>query len=199
MVDNFDIITRFVQNIYENDNNIYFHLQILQRKKDGNDIGSNSRLIKTYQIDKEHPLPKYKDRIISYCKEFNARAYINLSPKSKESTAVQMLHSLADCFRQRNFHYLDKLWNSAAGQVGGVKNYWIIDCDYSEDLNDRTINDMINFIDRNCKPDGIKFVTCIPTKNEKHIITTPFDARAFREAYPNIDIHKNNPTILFIN
>ena len=136
---------------------------------------------------------------ISLCERFKARAYINPSPKSKEATAVQMLNNLADCFRKRDFQHINRIWNSVAGQVGAIAKRWVIDCDYSENFGDRDINNVVNFIDRECQPLGIvKFITCIPTKNGKHIITTPFDSSHFKEEYPNIDIHKNNPTVLYI-
>ena len=32
-----------------------------------------------------------------------------------------------------------------------------------------------------------------------HIITTPFNMEAFKKLYPEVDVHKNNPTILFCN
>lgn len=58
---------------------------------------------------------------------------------------------------------------------------------------------MAAFIDRECQPlDKVKYVSCIPTKNGKHLITIPFDLRQFRKIYLKIDVHKNNPTVLYI-
>ena len=42
-----------------------------------------------------------------------------------------------------------------------------------------------------------KYITNIPTKSGWHIITTPFNLQQFKEKYPNIDVHKNNPTLLY--
>ena len=110
-----------------------------------------------------------------------------------------MLSSLADCFRQNNFQYLNRLWNTAAGQVGAIRKYWVIDCDYSDTFKDSDIPQMISFIDNECQPlTDMKYVISVPTRNGKHLITTPFDLRHFREVYPNIDVHKNNPTVLYI-
>ena len=44
-----------------------------------------------------------------------------------------------------------------------------------------------------------KYITNIPTKSGWHIITTPFNLQQFKEKYPDIDVHKNNPTILYIS
>ena len=204
MIDNFEQINSLITNSTTvlsekyDVKDIYYHLQIIKRSKDTGE-GTNSVCLKDYQIDINHPLGKYKDNIISLCEHFKARAYINPSPKSKEATAVQMLNNLADCFRKRDFQHTNRIWNSAAGQVGAIIKRWVIDCDYSENFGDRDINNVVNFIDRECQPLGIvKFIDCIPTKNGKHIITTPFDSSHFKEVYPNIDIHKNNPTVLYI-
>jgi hypothetical protein len=43
-----------------------------------------------------------------------------------------------------------------------------------------------------------KVVKKIPTPHWMHLITTPFDLQEFKKVYPEIDVHKNNPTILFI-
>ena len=49
------------------------------------------------------------------------------------------------------------------------------------------------------EPFGQKVVACLPTKNGYHLITNPFRLDKFKEMYPNIDIHKNNPTLLYFN
>lgn len=43
-----------------------------------------------------------------------------------------------------------------------------------------------------------KIYDYIPTKNGYHIITKPFNLKQFKDKYPDIDVHKNNPTILYI-
>ena len=43
----------------------------------------------------------------------------------------------------------------------------------------------------------LKFKALIPTKSGFHLITTPFDMSTFAKQYPNIDVHKNNPTLLY--
>ena len=37
----------------------------------------------------------------------------------------------------------------------------------------------------------------LPTANGVHFITKPFDLQRFKEIYPNTDVHKNNPTLLY--
>lgn len=198
MIDNFLQLEAMLNITPEMDGDLYFHLQVIQRKKDC-DINKNSHLIRAYQVDSTHLLSRYKDEVIDLCEKFKARAYLNPSAKSKRATAIQMLNNIADCFRQSNFQYLNRLWNSAAGQVGAVNKVWILDCDYSEQLNDDTIQELSWIIDRKCRPDGDKVIAFVPTKHGKHILTRPFNVMELRERFTlPLDIHKNNPTVLYI-
>ena len=48
------------------------------------------------------------------------------------------------------------------------------------------------------QPDDLeKFYARIPTKSGIHLISKPFNMNTFKKKYPNIDVHKDNPTILF--
>ena len=42
-----------------------------------------------------------------------------------------------------------------------------------------------------------KVFMTVPTKSGVHLITWPFDLGQFKAKYPNIDVHKNNPTLLY--
>ena len=72
---------------------------------------------------------------------------------------------------------------------------WVVDIDGPTD--NRAVNNILLFIERECQPIGSKFKALIPTKNGFHLITTPFDMSTFAKRYPNIDVHKNNPTLLY--
>jgi len=44
----------------------------------------------------------------------------------------------------------------------------------------------------------MKIIANIPTKNGTHLITERFDVKTFSEKYPEIDIQKKNPTLLYL-
>jgi hypothetical protein len=44
---------------------------------------------------------------------------------------------------------------------------------------------------------GPKIEAIIPTKNGHHLITKRFNTQTFKEKYPEIDIQKKNPTLLY--
>ena len=71
---------------------------------------------------------------------------------------------------------------------------------------------MLAFVEYHCKPiclpayDGAgmildyksKIKAIIPTKNGFHVITSPFELNTFKEKYPSIEVHKDNPTIIYV-
>jgi hypothetical protein len=45
---------------------------------------------------------------------------------------------------------------------------------------------------------GDKVVAIIPTKNGFHFITKRFDVMEFKKQFPEIEIQKKNPTLIFL-
>ena len=87
-----------------------------------------------------------------------------------------------------------KSWNTCAGEIKGEKSRWIIDCDDIEDTSYLArIHDFISYLE----PEGPKSIATIKTKSGYHLITTPFNLQQFKEEFPDIDVHKNNPTLLY--
>lgn len=196
MIDNFDKISELLS--FESEDDFYF-VQILQRKKDnpGNINGSNnsSRLIKAYYITSVDKLMKLKDEMITFANHFNARVGINLNKRSFEKTAFNTLKKIADQMHNNNFKGVRSAYNTACGLHNPSSDKkWILDVDDKG----RASNEILLFIERECQPIGDKFITIIPSKNGYHLITKPFDVSKFSKHFPEIEVHKNNPTALFI-
>lgn len=82
VTDNFDKVAKFMD--FSSPDDFYF-LQIIQRKKDGNEDGkgnNGARLIKAYYVKSAQHLLEKKDKIIELCKNNNARAYITINKRS---------------------------------------------------------------------------------------------------------------------
>jgi hypothetical protein len=57
---------------------------------------------------------------------------------------------------------------------------------------------MRNFINELQKEAGRELhMTFIKTRSGFHIITQPFNVMKFKEKYPDVDIQKKNPTLLY--
>ena len=204
MINNFELIKPLLT--FSSDD-IYYHLQVIQRKKDCPEIGSNNRVIKSYFICKLESLEKIKQEVINLCKLFNARAYINVTPKSLRKTTLLQIKYLSKRLYVNDLKKIWKSWNSCAGELKGEEPRWIVDIDHNvDDPNlEPAWGAIADFIDKECEPHTLlhnplriaKVITDIPTKNGYHLITTPFNLQKFQEEYPDIDVHKNNPTILY--
>ena len=193
MIDNFELIKSLLR--FPSDD-IYYHLQILRRGKDHPELPAANKVIKSYFVCSLESLDYLEQEIKDLCKFFGARAYINLAPKSIKKTTMLQLKYLAQRAYEGDFKKIWKSWNTCAGEIKGEEPRWIIDID---DMVTEIgpILDTINEIDP-IDPFGYsKFIAEIPTKSGCHLITTPFNLQQFKEKYPDIDVHKNNPTLLY--
>lgn len=86
-----------------------------------------------------------------------------------------------------------KAWNTCAGEIKGIESRWVVDID--EKIIWSGIMDFIDTLEPYSK--DTKYISNIPTKSGWHLITTPFNIAEFKKVYPDIDVHKNNPTLLY--
>ena len=200
MINNFELIESLLS--FDNPD-LFYHVQIIRRGKDHPTLASANRTIKTYYVDSAEYLHKHIQEIIDLCEYFKARAYINLAPKSYKKCTLQCISDMANRAKDGDFKKIHKCWNSVVGFIKSNDPHWVIDVDGPTD---GTISE---FLEYECEPvhyhmEGSnkvydsKIYDYIPTKNGYHIITKPFNLQQFKEQYPNIDVHKNNPTILYI-
>lgn len=194
MIDNLEKILPFLK--FESPDDFYY-LQILQRKKENPEIGSNSRVIKNYYItSEEHLLLRY-DEIKKLCEVFNARASIRLNKRSFESVGFKTLENIANSMRNREYKFLKASYDRACGLGHNDKEKtWILDIDNKEEEDIL----MLHFIDT-LEPNpnsGHKVLQSIKSKSGFHLITTPFNVEEFKKRYPDVEIHKDNPTNLYI-
>ena len=191
MIDNFKLIKLLLR---FPDDDIYYHLQIIRRGKDHPELPAANRMIKSYFICSLGGFDYIEDEVKKLCEFFGARAYINLTPKSIKKTTMLQLKYLAERAYIGDYKKIWRSWNTCAGEIKGEEPKWIVDCD-NMSLNE--IEKVYSHI-KNCDGNTIEdFSVIIPTKSGYHLITEPFNLQQFKEKYPNIDVHKNNPTLLY--
>ena len=175
----------------ENENEFYY-IQIIQRKKDIEWFTWNNRPIKDYYIFSLEQLEIRYEEIRNLCEVFNARAYIRLSRRNAEDIARDMIVNIWEAFRNKSYNHLRKIYSTVVWQSVWLDKMWIVDidddCKYKKDELIEAIN--------NAMPEWDKIITELPTKSWIHLITKPFNLSEFNNIYM-IDVHKNNPTILF--
>ena len=175
----------------------FFHLQIIKRKKENPDLGSNSIVLKTHYITSVEQLDKLMPEMIRLATAENGRIMMNLNRRSFEKIAFQMLRKVSEQIFNKDFKSVRKSYENVCGKYGNEpEKKWIIDIDNGEpDVEfDMKVQKYINALE----PVGMKILINLPTKNGNHLITKPFRLDTFKKEFPEIDVHKDNPMNLFI-
>ena len=207
MIDNFELIKSM---FYFNEaNDIFFHCQIIQRAKDHKGEKVREDAIKTYFIRSAKHLMRVKDEIILLCEHYKARAYINIAGKDFSALQSLMLVKLANDIHQGLVRNPRKCLNSASGELKSRMPKWIVDVDdvslkdsikeklfelYAEARKKKGSNISVEAIK---KVENDYIYAEVPTKQGVHLIVKPFNTKAFSEAFPNVDVHKNSDTMLY--
>jgi hypothetical protein len=93
------------------------------------------------------------------------------------------------------------LFDSVVGQIKTQEKRWIIDVDnvstdgFNHDPSQIEMREYINELQKEAGREP--HMTFIKTRSGFHIITQPFNVMKFREKYPDVDIQKKNPTLLY--
>jgi hypothetical protein len=194
MIDNLEIIKPLLN--FEKKGDFYM-LYVFKRKKDQpegeRDNHQSVRTIKTYCIESIDHLDKRYEEIKQLCEMFKARAYIHVQKQNHFDVSLDMIVGLAERIKN-GVHNQKGLFDSVVGQIKTQEKRWIIDVDNIDGVYDRELQEYIN---TKCRPFGMKIIANIPTKNGHHLITERFDVMEFKKQYPEIDIQKKNPTLLY--
>lgn len=201
MVNNFKQIRALLE--FKSNDDFYF-LQILQRKKDAqkgqkvNGTNNNSRLVKAYYIKSLEQFDFIENEVIQLCDLFNARAGINLNRRSFEKMSLQHLKKVTDQIINKDYSKAYKAYSSVVGAFSHESDKkWIIDLDTEEENSFDYLSTLNDFL-TDLQPIGVKTICRIPSKSGAHLITRPFNLHEFKKVYPNVEIHKNNPTNCYI-
>jgi hypothetical protein len=73
-----------------------------------------------------------------------------------------------------------------------------MDIDKEDLLYVNSITGAVKFLHSSITNREYKILASIPSKSGIHIITNPFNLAEFTKAFPSIEVHKNNPTNLYI-
>jgi hypothetical protein len=207
MINNLELIKPLLTFDKEGD---FYQLFILLRKKDQTTDKANHqsvRTIKSYCITSIEYLEKRYDEIIGLCEFFKARAYIHVAKQNHYDVGLNMITEIITRVQSGQFNQKN-VFDSVVGQLKTQEKRWIVDVD---DLEISPI--MLSHIEYECRPItevkfdeagvpighivGPKIEAIIPTKNGHHLITKRFDVMKFKEKYPDVDIQKKNPTLLY--
>jgi len=199
MIDNIEHIKELLNFSDEGD---FYMLYVFKRKKDQpegeRDNHQSVRTIKTYCIESVEYLEKRYDEIKQLCEMFKARAYIHIQKQNHKDVSLNMMVALAQRIQDGNLKQ-HHLFDSVVGQLKTREKRWVVDVDIDNEL---YLKNIVRYINKDCRPnskdeDFNKVESVIPTKSGYHLITSRFDVMEFKKNYPDVEIQKKNPTLLY--
>ena len=192
MINNLNLIKPLLN--FDNEGEFYM-LYIFKRKKDQTTDKANHqsvRTIKTYCIESIEQLENRYDEIIQLCEMFKARAYIHIQKQNHKDVAMNMITEIVTRIQSGQINQ-QHVFDSVVGQLKTNEKRWIVDIDVKDfDY----VTELADYID-SLRPEGDKIEAVIPTKSGVHLITKRFDVMEFKKKYPDVDIQKKNPTLLY--
>lgn len=195
MIDNLHIIKPLLDFSQPGD---FYMLYVFKRKKDQpegeRDNHQSVRTIKSYCIESLDHLDRRWEEIRELCEMFRARAYIHVQKQNHKDVSLNMLAALAERIRD-GVENQKGLFDSVVGQIKTKEKRWIVDIDTNDPDYLMEVRAIIN---KYCRPEGDKVITIVPTKNGSHLITERFDVIEFAKHFPEVDIQKKNPTLLYL-
>lgn len=208
MINNLDKIVPLLEFPHKD---IFYFVQILQRKKDHKGVtlggsNNNSRLIKAYFITSIDKLHKQWEEMTTLANVFNARVSINLNPRNFQKAAFHALSKISNQMSNGDFYSVHKAYTSVCGEYHAeIDKRWLIDIDTKDEIllatvieEVRALHEEINNQSAEDRKPGYRTLAVIPSKSGYHLITHPFNLAKFSPKFPELEIHKNNPTNLFI-
>lgn len=215
MVNNFEYIKKHME--FLNEQSFYF-VQILKRKKENPELKSYSRPIESFYIFSKDDLDRYMPHIIDKCEKNRARAYIKMNCLDAQSVMLEQIATITRMIRDNDWKGMSKSLNSACGICGkqnGNEKLYLIDLD--DEYADK-VEEIKTFID-SLKPLKYHGVTLteeqraelgfgdiepdtkikmeVPTKHGIHLLVSGFDKQTFKQKYSNIDVHDDGITLLY--
>jgi hypothetical protein len=193
MINNIELIKPLLNFDKEGD---FYMLYVFKRKKDQpegeKDNHQSVRTIKSYCVTSIEYLEKRYDEIITLCEVFKARAYIHVAKQNHKDVGMNMITEIVTRIQSGQINQKN-VFDSVVGQIKTQEKRWIVDLDIKD--GDYLFDVMC--VIKLCRPEGNKIIEVIDTKNGYHLITERFDIEQFKKFYPDIDIQKKNPTLLY--
>jgi hypothetical protein len=183
----------------------FYMLYVFKRKKDQaegeRDNHQSVRTIKTYCVESIEYLETRYDEVKQLCEMFKARAYIHVQKQNHLDVSLNMMVALAERIKNDQ-HNQKNLFDSVVGQLKTYEKRWIVDIDnvsidaFAHSEKYIKLRSVIDDLHEEASQDLP--MTFIKTRGGIHIITAPFNLAKFKESYPDIDVQKKNPTLLYL-
>ena len=182
----------------------FYFVQILKRRKDNPDLKRDMVVITNFHIESFEQYDSLMPHIVNMCEAENARAYFRINRRNYKDLSFHMLKRVVEVIASGMVKSLKGTFDAVAGKHHSDKDKkWIVDIDWVDihSLDNPSgfyveeVKLMVLGLQSETKKEPL--VTVIPTKNGLHLITRPFNLKKFKDVFPGVDVHKDNPTILY--
>lgn len=174
----------------------FYFIELMQRKKDDETFKANNRMVKFYCVTSLDYYDAIEDEVKKLSDATGARAYILVNRRSYEKCCLNILKDTVQLIQDHNYQHFPKLISTVVGRYADEPNKcWIVDLDGVSPEREQEIKDYIDSIEPYIVGSKIKWEN--KTLNGKHLITSSFNVQKFSQKFPDIDIHKDNPTLLY--
>lgn len=189
------------------DEDDFYYLQIIRRRKDNPELKKTEKVVKNYYIENLEYLDRKWNEIKTLCDTFNARAYLRLNKRNYKDLTYEANHLLAKYMKSNDYRATMSVWDKVCGRNHSAETkLWIIDIDELRTDDQKRDMGKLCFVINQLRPEDSlsKVKAIIPSSSGYHIITTPFDRKQFYELFEkydlnlDIDIKGDNPTNLYI-
>lgn len=218
-VNNFDLIKNHLT--FDSSDDFYF-VQVIVRGKDGrtNNVdggtinsSNKNRVVRIWTIRSLDEFERTKYDMICIANSVGGRVYIYPTKRSFKNVARETLRLVTDIYLSENYASMRMVYTSACGISYNKKDKkFVVDIDwedFDDDINNgiyKDKNDVLDnikiFIDTQCEffekgSAENKIFYEVPTLHGIHLITKPFNVQKFKVRFPKVNVHKNNPTLLY--
>lgn len=187
----------------------FYVVQLIQRQKDNPDAlyasknlrNNSNRTLQQFQIYSLDDFDLKVPVIIETAKLYQARAYIELNLKDSKDVFAALMKNMSERFATGNYRHLHRLYNEAVGEthaMSGMRKTWLVDIDTKDRSFIVELKNYCSTLRGGGTGNRCEIFAEVPTKNGIHLITSSFELDKFREKYPDIDVWKRNPTILWM-
>lgn len=174
------------------DGDTFLYTEMLDRGKTKN----KCRLLKTFY---HHSLDEFREQLPSIktlCDLSNVRACTRLAPRSYERVGKIVATMALDMALNGNWGGMRHIYNRAMGLSTPIHKIWLWDVD---ELNQRATD--LGTLLGSTYNDGADIpvlLAAIPSRKGVHYITMPFSHISISTIFPEVQLHKDNPTNLYI-
>lgn len=191
----------------------FYFVQLIKRRKDNPDMSKDVKVIKSYYLNSLNDYDKLVPKMIETCDRENCRAYIRLNIRNYNKLGLKLIAEVAQMVSNGDdLKSLPNVFDSVAGQyTSDPDKKWIVDIDWVDlpemhkyildgkmivgHSETAKLMSLLQGLQLGARKEPL--LELIQTKNGFHVVTRPFNLNLFSKEFPNIQVHKDNMTIIY--